>query len=615
VKEIELDPRDPLGVLNRGRAYEALGKKAEAVRDLETYLERNPGAIDTRIRAGRDQEPPPFALIQALSARREYALPGSCMTGRAGETLGDFARRAARRRARLVLESELLRRTTLGLAFAVLVLLATLAALVVTGTEAPLGDELRLAALALAAAAVAASASLAVARTLAGWPSPLAAVLEVERALGTGGRLAAAVELEGRSGPFARLAVQDARAEAGKVDLARALPRRAPSETPAAPVLGVAALALALALATRATPAPAPPFGPAAREAQPAANRPRVKEAARLLATRARSLAAQEGGRDAALELARTALELEAGSTEPAALARMARARGKLEAARSPGLGDALGNAATSLAESPALRDLARALSRGDRAAIEEKAGMLAERLRESALDEEASARSRSAAARGAQALAGTPGANEARAKLDALANAPDGGPRAQAATEAGDALAKAAEQARRDEALADAGRALDEARGAATGTRPPKEDAPRAEGGTSPGDRKGKDVPGGGNARTGEKREAPNREAGGDGPHVAGKGGTNDVEKGASRIEQAPASGSHTAALRGLVGERGASAVLAAEGYAEGASSNEHRAVLQEYKRTEEEALDREPLPLDRRRLVKRYFEALEDR
>lgn len=537
------------------------------------------------------------------------------MTGRAGETLGDFARRAARRQARLLLESELLRRTTLGLALAVALLLGTLAVLAGTGAEAPLGDELRLAALALGAAALATSASLAVARALVGWPSPLAAVQEVERVLGTGGRLAAALELEDRSEAFARLAVRDARAESGKIDLARALPREAPPEGLAAPVLGLAALVLAFVLATRATPAPAPPFGPAARDTHPAANRPQVKEAARLLAVRARELAAKEGGRDAALELARAALELEAGSTEQAALARMARARGKLEAARSPGLGDALGDAAASLAESPALRDLARALSRGDRSSIEEKAGTLARRLRENALDDEASARARSAAARGAQALAGAPGAGEAREKLDALANAPDGEPRAQAATEAGDALARAAEQARRDEALADAGRALDEARHAATGTRPPEEDAPRAESGASPGGQKGKDVPGGGNARTGEKREVPNREAGGDGPRVAGKGGTNDVEKGPTRVDGRPESGSHTAALRGLVGERGASAVLAAEGYAEGASSSEHRAVLQEYRRTEEEALDREPLPLDRRRLVKRYFEALEDR
>ena len=514
------------------------------------------------------------------------------MTGRAGETLGDFARRAARRQARLLLESELLRRTTLGLALAVALLLGTLAVLAGTGAEAPLGDELRLAALALGAAALATSASLAVARALVGWPSPLAAVQEVERVLGTGGRLAAALELEDRSEAFARLAVRDARAESGKIDLARALPREAPPEGLAAPVLGLAALVLAFVLATRATPAPAPPFGPAARDTHPAANRPQVKEAARLLAVRARELAAKEGGRDAALELARAALELEAGSTEQAALARMARARGKLEAARSPGLGDALGDAAASLAESPALRDLARALSRGDRSSIEEKAGTLARRLRENALDDEASARARSAAARGAQALAGAPGAGEAREKLDALANAPDGEPRAQAATEAGDALARAA-----------------------TGTRPPEEDAPRAESGASPGGQKGKDVPGGGNARTGEKREVPNREAGGDGPRVAGKGGTNDVEKGPTRVDGRPESGSHTAALRGLVGERGASAVLAAEGYAEGASSSEHRAVLQEYRRTEEEALDREPLPLDRRRLVKRYFEALEDR
>jgi hypothetical protein len=557
-------------------------------------------------------------------------------------SLAAFARRAAWRETTLMLRSELLARATLGLAVATSALLATVGALAWTRAEAPLGDEARIAALAVAAAALASSLTIALGRAMAAWPGPLDALLRVEAANGTRARLAAALELEESPAPFARLAVLEAREAAARIDLTRLLPFEAPREATAAPALLVACGALAFLAATTPAPPPRIPLGAAAdepihRDAETAA----VKRAARLLARRAVELAARPGGHDAAAELARAARELEAGSTARAALARLATVRGTLEAGRAPDLGEALDRASAALASARPFSDLARSLGSASPPAVAESGAALARRLREDGLGDEEGTAAWRGAARAAQALAGTPGGQEARKGLDALARSLENGARAPASQQAAgdaaqaatDALARASERAMREDATDRADRALDEARDAAAGKpttesgankavapgalarsaepRPPGDGSPRASGG--PGEKQAPQAPGGGNARAGERRGTPNRQAGGDGPRVAGKGGSNDTE---TPSGEAPAAepGGETASLRGLVGERGASAVLAVEAIARGAASTgAERGALEHYLRTEEEALDRESIPLDRRRLIRRYFEALE--
>lgn len=576
--------------------------------------------------------------------------------------LRTLARRASRRARLLALERSLLREATRALGVSVALLLAAAAALALLDLRAPAGDEARIAALAAAGALVASGLALGVKRGLERRTTDLEAAFALDRWLGLAGALPAALELEARPEPFARLAVEAVLERARGVDLAGALPRTAPPEAPAAPWLFLATLALAFLVGTRpALPEPLPRVEPA--KPRPEAERRDLADAATVLARAAGALAPEARDVEASLgsvgaaglavaELDRLGRRLARGTTTAAgALAGIADARGRIEAAREPGLAEGLEAAGEALALAPAAAPLARGLAAGDARAVREAGRDLAEQLRSGALTEDARAQVAAAAGRAARALEGSGSGADARATLEnlgrALDQAKDPGREAEAATSAADALARARESARAEQVAQRAQDALDEARDAARGRKPADDRSKPGEGGRANGEpRPGREAPSskedGGLARKGsgdrggrdggagghEERAGtqPGSGSGADerpgnkgdpagsglGSHVAGKGGTNEEDaSGGARPDASPEATGAPSTLRGLLGSRGASAVFAVRGVARGeALAPRSRDLVQDYRRTEEAALDRELVPADRRRLVRRYFE-----
>lgn len=579
-------------------------------------------------------------------------------------TLRALASRASRRASWLALERSLLRETTRGLAAAVVTLLGAAAILAVVRPVAPLGDQARTVALAVGAALVASSVALGAKRGLERRTTHLEAAFALDRSLRLDGALPAALELEDDLRPFARLAVAATLERARGADLARAVPRTPPPESGAAPWLALATLALAFLVASRHAPTEPLPR-PMTVPHRPASERRDLAEAAAVLSTAAVALA--PFAHDAEGELGATgpasaALEELDGlarrwargtTTATGALGGIAQARGRIESTRAEGLAAALEAAGSALAEAPASAGLARALAEGDGRAIRDKGRALAEQLRSGALTEDARAQVATAAERAARALEGAGQSSEARSALEnfgrALDQAKSPDEQAQAATDAADSLAKARAQAAADQVAQRALDALDEARDAARGQRRPDDSSKPGEGGRANGQpRAGEKAPPSvgdslakksassrgpgrdGNAGGSEKREGsqPGSGSGADdragkrgdpagsglGSHVAGKGGTNEEEApGGEKAENADEPGGATSTLAGLLGSRGASAIFAVRGLARGeAHEPRQQDVLQDYRRTEEAALEHELVPVDRRRLVRRYFETI---
>ncbi|MBI3724396.1 hypothetical protein HY251_10650 [bacterium] len=580
------------------------------------------------------------------------------------KTLTHAVRRATRRARAVEIERALLQGGARGLAAATAALLLAAALLALLRPSAPLGDEARIAALALATALAASGLGVGLARGLARRATPLEAAFALDRALGLEASIPAALELEGSSSPLAQLSVLRAREALEEADLARIFPRKTTAVAFEAALLLSGAAALALVIHDESAPLPPLPFGPAAFARTPPDEVAAARSASRVLALSARELAPRARETDAPLgeagpatravrEVEKTARALARGTPDrKATLARLASARGVIESERMAGLGDALASAASALEASPALKGLARALVEGDRPgtdAIRERARDLAERARAGTLGDEAEQSIASAAARAARALDGTPGGKDAKAALEQLSRKLDesapGDEKAAAAQRLGDALAKARAAAASDEVAARSLGALEDARDALRGERrasPREEGEGREEGKPGAGglaratDKKParpRGGTGGGKSSSGEKKETKDATEGGSGerrdaarrdgdpmkgaglgPRVAGKGGSNEERKPDSPLpdDERPGPGM-TASLAGILGERGASLFFAISGLASGsAPTDRQRELLREFRRSEEEALERELVPLDERRLVRRYFDAL---